>query len=166
MYDFHYEAKPEEELIDLLEDGDIDFEIVAAGRMENDEGLPMAKFNLKAWDKNGKEGFITDFIVFNGSNFQMKKYRHLCYSVGLGELYEAKKANASDFLGKTGKGKARTKAAGVSKKNGKFYAAQTVIADYSIPLNEDKMAELKQRQAARSVDNNLPPVNAYDDIPM
>lgn len=171
MYDFHYEAKAEEDLIDLLEDGEIDFEITAVKRMENDKGFPMAKFNLKAWDKNGRDGFVTDFIVFDGSNFQLRKYRHLCYSVGLGELYEAKKANAADFVGKTGKALSRVKPAGTGK-NGKFYQAQNAIVDYLIPLNDDEMSELRARQEIRSKqsterNDDVPPVSAYEgDIPL
>lgn len=166
MSDFSFTPKTEEELIDLLEVGDGDFEITKAERREKD-GYPMFVLNLKVFDKNGKDGYMTDYLKLDTeSNYCMRKIRHLCYSCGLGDLWERGKFDAADFLGKTGKLIIGLKKAGQGK-DGKWYAESRNVRDYvNLEGMEDSMEQLKQRQAMRATDNNTPPVSAYDDIPV
>lgn len=163
MYDFQFTPKPEEELIDLLEDGNGHYEIISFEKKENKDGYPMAKFNLKVWDKNGRQGFITVFIVFNGSNFSLRIFRQLCYSCRMPDAYELGKFNGIEFVGKSGPCLIGTQKGSVGK-DGKYYHDKNVIKEFLTNIDES-MSQLYARQKARENDD-LPPVDAYNDIPL
>jgi hypothetical protein len=97
----------------------------------------------------------------------MRKIRHFCYSCGMGELWEAGKFSANDCVGKVGKLAIGIQAEGVGK-DGKFYPQKNNVRDYiNLEGMEGALEQLKERQAIRSQNRqDLPPADAYDDIPM
>jgi hypothetical protein len=103
MYDFNFEPKTEEELTDLLEDGDGDFEVITAEAQTSKNQNPMIKLSLKVWDKKGDQKFVYDYLILNGSKFSIRKIKHFCDSCGMEEFYKAGKFSAKDCVGRSGK---------------------------------------------------------------
>lgn len=103
MYDFNFEPKTEEELTDLLEEGDGNYEVTSAEAQTSKNGNAMIKLSLKAWDKKGDQKFIYDYLILNGSKFSMRKIRSFCYSNGMEEFYNSGKFSAPDCVGRAGK---------------------------------------------------------------
>jgi hypothetical protein len=168
MYDYHVTPKTEKELSDLIPEGDYDYEIKKVTNKEKD-GFNQMMWNLKLWGKDGKEWYFNDFFKFDeSSNFCMRKIRHALVSCGCKDLWEKGSWNNHDLVGKCGKLTMIIQPAGISKKDGKFYQEKNQVKDYiSLDGLENAMEQLKERQAirAQNADPNLPPVNAYDDIP-
>lgn len=161
MYDLTFIPKKEEELIDLLAEGDGDFEVISAERTESKNGNPMIKMSLKVWDKNGEHKFIYDYLMLTDKKYSLRRIRHFCYSCGLGELYECGKINASDCVGKAGKLKI-----GIQKDKNGQYCDKNIVTDYITDTSDlkDAVSVLNHRRNNQFAD--LPPVDAYDDIPV
>ncbi len=103
MYDLAFEPKAEDELIDMLEVGEGNFEVFEATRKESKRtGAPMIEIKLKVWDKNGTQGIIYDYLMLTSEKFSLRKIRHFCFSCGLDEAYNSGKLNASDCVGRQG----------------------------------------------------------------
>lgn len=85
----------------LLAKGDGNFEIVSAEESWNNKcKCNMLTLNLKAWDVNGKQGMLKDWILLN-EDWDWK-LRHLADSVGLTDKYESGTLQAEDFEGRAG----------------------------------------------------------------
>ncbi len=121
----NFEPKPENDLIDLLEVGDGDFEVMeAVEKHSKSNGNPMIELKLKVWDAKGQEGIIFDYLMLTGSNFSLRKIRHFCYSCGLETHYEQGSLSASNCAGKAGKLKIDF------QKGNNGYADKNVVKDY------------------------------------
>jgi hypothetical protein len=115
------------------------------------------------------EHYITDYLkVDQKSNFCMRKIRHALYSCGCGDFWEKGKWNAADFDNKTGYLLLGIQKEGIGK-DGKFYPARNNVKDY---LKDDtdlkdgiKILE-ERRNSVNQSGSDLPPVDAYDDIPL
>jgi hypothetical protein len=100
----NFEPKEENDLIDLLEVGDGDFEVVeATEKLSKSNGNPMIELKLKVWDSKGQEGIIFDYLMLTASNFSLRKIRHFCFSCGLAHLYDKGILSGADCVGKAGK---------------------------------------------------------------
>lgn len=172
MYDFHFTPKSEEELTDLLTEGEGTYEVASAERGEK-AGFVMIILNLKVWDKNGQQAFIKDYMKLDpNSNFCMRKIRHFCYSCGLKEEWDKGRFSASDCPGRGGKlfiktqneRKVKDPVTGLEK----TYPAKSVVNDYIIDTSDlnNAVSQLQQRRASQPVRDDLPPVDAYDNIPL
>lgn len=143
MYDLQFTPKKEEELIDLLEIGECDYQVYAAERKESkSSGLPMIELRMKIWDKNGQEGIVFDYLMLNDNKFSLRKIRHFCYSNGLEDFYENGKLNAFDCLNKSGKCKI-----GIQKDKMGQYPDKNVIADYLLGKPQDKSKYVPESEA-------------------
>jgi len=103
MTDLTFVPKNEEDLQTLLTVGIGSFEVSKAIAKPDKNGKPMIKLILKVWDESGQEGIIFDYLMLNEHKFSLRKIRHFCYAIGIGNLYEDGKLNASDCEGKFGK---------------------------------------------------------------
>lgn len=152
MYDLSFEPKKEDELIDLLEKGDGDYEVIKAVRKDSkSNGLPMIELQLKVWDHNGTQGLVYDYLMLTGSKFSLRKIRHFCYSNGMESFYESGKLSASDCEGKTGKCYI-----GIQKDKNGQYPDKNIIADYTMSNVNSNSLNNK---------NGLEPPVHDDDIP-
>jgi hypothetical protein len=125
MQDFNFEPKAEDELVDLLEEGDGNYEVASAEAKTSKNGNPMIVLALKVWDKNGDQKFVYDYLILNGSKYSMRKIRHFCYSNGMEDFYNAGKFSASDCVDRTGKC-----VIGIQIDKTGQYAPKNVINDY------------------------------------
>lgn len=172
MYDFHFTPKTEEELTDLLEEGEGTYEVMKSERGEKDSFVMIILF-LKIWDKNGQQAFIKDYMKLDpNSNFCMRKIRHFCYSCGLKDEWDKGRFSASDCENKSGKLMIKTQKEKTfrDEKTGEYktYPAKSVVNDY-IMDNSDlqkSVNQLQQRRNQHNRNNDLPPVDAYGDIPL
>lgn len=168
MYDFHFSPKSEQELTDLLEEGPGTYEVTKAEPKEKDNCL-MLVLTLNVWDKNGQQTYITDFLKFDTtSNFCMRKIRHFCYSTNMQKEWEAGHFSAADCVGRGGKLMIGTQK---EKKtdDGKVYPPKSIVRDYIIDDSDLKGAVNQLQQRRNAVNQNrddLPPVDAYGDIPL
>lgn len=150
MYDLQFEPKKEEELTDLLEKGEGNYEVIDATRKDSkSNGNPMIELKLKVWDKAGNQGFIYDYLMLTASKFSMRKIRHFCYSCGLENMYDSGKLNATDCIGKSGK-----LTIGFKEAEGSYHAKNTV-ADYTV----------SNGQAVSGSKDNVGTETFNDDIP-
>jgi hypothetical protein len=134
-----FNAKPENELIDLLKPSDGNFEVLeATEKYSKSNGNPMIELKLKAWDEEGREGNIFDYLMLNNTNFALRRIRHFCYSCGLGEHYEKGTLSGLDCVGKQGKIKIDIKKA----ENG--YPDKNIVKDYITETN----GEVKKSDAS------------------
>lgn len=83
----------------VLEQGMGDFEVLSAIEKKSKAGNDMIELKIKAWDCNGTEGLIFDYLV---SNVQWKLLQFL-KGVGLQDLYETGQIDPKSFVGLCGK---------------------------------------------------------------
>lgn len=100
-----YEPYSDEELDDLLEDGDYPFEIMEyhyldknGNRIVSGKGVPMVKIKICIFADRPRE--ILDFILLNKQ--WAFKYKHLCDSIGRVTEYMEKKLKPDFFPGAKG----------------------------------------------------------------
>lgn len=128
----NFEPKPENELIDLLETGEGNFEVIeAAEKHSKSNGNPMIELKLRVWDSKSQEGNIFDYLMLTGSNFSIRKIRHFCYSCDLGHLYEKGALSAMDCVGKQGKLKIDF------QKGTNGYSDKNVVKDYIAETSDE-----------------------------
>jgi hypothetical protein len=156
MYDFNFTPKREDELVDLLEEGDGDYEVTAAEAQTSKAGNPMIKLSLKVWDKNCQEKYVYDYLILNNvSKFSLRKIRHFCYSNGMADMYEAGRFSAADCVGKAGRC-----AIGIQHDKEGKYPPKNVINDYSVNNNSTESAPKK---SGMDVPQTTPALDAMDD---
>jgi hypothetical protein len=145
-----FPPKPENELLDFLEIGDGQFEVVdATSKLSKSSGNPMIELKLKVWDVKGKSGVIYDYLMLNEHNFSLRKIRHFCYSAGLGGFYEAGKLDAPDCIGRQGKCNI-----GIQKgSNG--YQDKNVINDY-LEASEQVLVKPLIKADDKEFDDDIP----------
>ncbi len=127
----------------MLAEGDGDFEVGAAEETTSKRGNHMLKLSLRVWDKNGKEGFIFDYIT---DDFEWK-IKHLLESIGEGHKYQTEEVVPSDLIGKRGKCK-------IAIQKDKGFGEQPKIKDY-VPKSEDKV-ELETKKELPNFEDDTP----------
>lgn len=91
------EAALREEM--LLPAGDYDFEVLDAVDKLSQKGNEMIAVKLAVFRPNGSRQYVNDWLMEK----MAFKLRHFCYSVGLGEKYEAGDLDAESCKGRTGR---------------------------------------------------------------
>lgn len=147
MYDFKYDPKEEKDLIDLLEEGEGDYEVVKAVFGESKNKNPMITLTLKVWDKLGNQGTIFDYLILNDKNFSLRKIRHFCFSNGMQDIYERGGFNANDCENKSGK-----LIITIQKDPTGKYPDKNAVADYLASNG----AEKKQAQEGEDLNDEIP----------
>lgn len=151
MFDFNFEPKTEEELTDLLEEGDGNFEVISAEAQTSKNGNAMIKLSLKVWDKKGDQKFVYDYLILNGSKFSMRKIKHFCDSCGMEEFYNAGKFSAGDCTARSGKC-----VIGIEKSTGQ-YPDKNIIKSYTNNNNSSTQAAHNKRSTdAQDFDDDIP----------
>ncbi len=102
MPDLKFTPRKDEELSNLLEEGEGQFEVIKAIKKESKSGNPMISLVLKCWDAKGNQGNIFEYLILNDNVFSMRKIKHFCYSVGLEQKYESGELNAYECENKSG----------------------------------------------------------------
>jgi hypothetical protein len=83
-----------------IEPGECDFEVVVAEETTSKaSGQPMLKLQLKVWDKNGREGFVFDYITADAQ----WKIKNLCDAIGHSDLYLSGTVHQGSLVGQCGK---------------------------------------------------------------
>lgn len=132
---FTFEPKQERELIDLLEMGEGDYEVLSANERTSAQGNPMIELKLKVFDVNSQSKNISDYLVLNDKKMCLKKIRDFCYSSGLASVYESGKFSGSDCVGRSGK-----LMIGVEDSDPK-YPPKNVVRSYLVNRQEQKKEE-------------------------
>lgn len=146
-YSFKPMTEEEFSTYKLLEEGDYEFEVVKSTRKTSKSGNAMAELNIGVWDKEGKQYFIYDYLVFSNVPLNIKKIKHFCDAVGLQDQY--KQGIIPDALeGNSGKVSIGTKDK-ESNGNGGFYPAKNFVIDY-ISSNS------KKEKTDNFIDDELP----------
>lgn len=154
MQHFTFDPKNEHELVDLLQEGEGDYEVLnAEEQISKTSGNPMIKLTLKVWDKAGEHQNIFDYLILNPNKYSLRKIRHFCYSNGMQDFYESGKLSSADCIGKTGKCTIKTDYDAAGK-----YAPKSVIADYTINNNSatESAAPKKSGTEAPAFDDDIP----------
>ncbi len=88
MYTFTPMSEEEIQASGLMEDGTYDFEVVKSTRKMSRSNNPMAELQLNVWDKDGRQHLVYDYLVFSSIPLNIRKVKHFCEAVGLGEQYK------------------------------------------------------------------------------
>jgi len=138
-----FTPKSDTELLNLLDPGIYDFEVVKAeNAISKSTGNPMIKLTNKIYDKTGKEIYLNDYLV-PSALYKIKKF---CDSTNLQKQYNAGNLSPFDCEKKTGKCKIGVERSG-------DYPARNKIADY-IKISLDFNTQTKDNSAF--VDDDLP----------
>lgn len=131
-----FTPKTENDLYQLLEKGDYDFEVLNAEDAVSKKGNPMIKLTLKIYDKNGNGRQMYDYLL-EALAFKLK---HFCEATGLDDKYKAGKLEASDCLAKSGK-------VMIDVESSDAYPPRNSVKDYvKIKVNKDN----------NFIDNDIP----------
>ena len=143
MSHFTFQPKTERELVDLLDAGDGDFEIIDAKDRESKKGSPMIELKLNVFDANGKSKHVYDYLVLTEHNLCQRKIRNCCYAVGLDKQYESGSLSSVDFAGKKGK-----LTIDIDDKD-PAYPPKNIIRDY---IGRDKIAKTESKEEFKDSD--------------
>ena len=98
---FNFAPKSDQELLDLLKDGEAQYIVVGAKVSTSQSGNEMLTLDLKVMDSTGKEKEIKDFLVESES--MRWKIKNFCYSCGLENQYDHGRITINDLKERTGK---------------------------------------------------------------
>lgn len=154
-----YEFPPlsDDELDDIVVEGDYNFEVIKSERKMSKAGNPMAQLRIKFWDNNDKPHTVFDYLVFSHVPLNIKKISRFCKSVGLDKEYAAG-CLPDDLFGYGGKVKIGIQEESMNP-NGGFYPKKNIVIDY---LKKVSHAELVKKAEAQSF---LPDKEFDDEIP-
>lgn len=95
-----FNVKSDEELavMNLVPDGQYQFEVIKAEDTQSKSGNDMIKLQLKVWDLEGREHTIFDYLL----EAMPKKLKHFAKHLGLIAKYESGELLADDCVGKCG----------------------------------------------------------------
>lgn len=100
MFKFEYRS-PTDLHAPPLKVGEGDFKIISATPTTSKAGDPMLVVEMKAWDSEGNEGLLRDYIL-GTEKFAWKLYA-LCESVNMIDLYKQEGLNEEQLIGKGGR---------------------------------------------------------------
>ena len=135
-YSFHPFTEEELNQINLVEDGEYEFEVLRSDRRTSRAGNPMAELQIRYFDKNGIAHTVFDYLVFSSVPLNIKKVKHFCDATGLQEEY--KQGSIPEELGGlSGKFKITTQEGQEipedklqGKPKGSKYPSKNVVEDY------------------------------------
>jgi hypothetical protein len=146
-YNFTPLSDAEIDAINLLPDGDYDFEVIKSTPKISSNKNPMAELQLKFFDGNGKSYIVFDRLIFSTVPLNIRKVKHFCDSVGLREEYD-RGSIREDLKGFLGKASIATEDKKPDGKGG-MYPRKNIVVDYvvsdkkSMPKLEEKEVEFK-----------------------
>ncbi len=149
---YNFQPFSDEELNapDLIPIGIYDFEVVKSTRKVSKSGNPMAELNISVWDKEGRNHFIFDYLVFSSVKMNIKKVSHFSKAVGLGEEYKKGELpeDLERFSGKVEIGIQDEQ----PKSSGGFYPKKNIVVDYIVSDGTVKHNAPKQDEFNDSLD--------------
>lgn len=135
-YSFTPLTEEEIDAISLMEDGIYNFEVVKSTKKQSSSGNPMIVLELNFWDKEGKNHLVYDFLVFTHVPLNIRKLKHFCEAVGLGEDY--KKGSLPEslerYVGKAQVGRREPQ----PNQNGGFHPKKNYVIDYVLDSVKEK----------------------------
>lgn len=128
----------------LLSKGEYDFEVVNAEHaISKTSGKDMIKLRLKVFAPDGKERYVTDYLV---SSMEHKLYE-FAWSAGIGEQYDAGQFEAEDCQGRCGRVKLK-----IEKQKG--WEPKNSVSGYVVPKKGEQAASpLAQKLQNEDEDN-------------
>lgn len=129
----------------ILTPGHADFEVIEAiDTVSKSSGNPMIKLTLKAWDAEGRQGVVFDYLV---SNAQWK-IKNFFESIGRPETYDSGNIDATLLVGATGKAEIE-----IQKDTTGKYGDQPKIKDY---VNKTGSMKASVKDAAEIFGEDIP----------
>lgn len=127
-YSFQPMSDAEIDALNLIEDGEYEFQVVKSTRRVSKKGNPMAEIQLNIWDKKGTIRTVFDYLVFSTVGLNIRKIKHFCESVGLIEEYKQGnlREDLSNLCGKVLIGTQEPQ----PNPNGGMYEKKNVVIDY------------------------------------
>ena len=129
----------EEDFNSIFSAGEYKYEVIDAKEEISKSGNPMIHLQVKLFSQlNNSTTLVHDYLIS-----ESYKLRHICYTIGLQEMYESGEIHASNFLRKSGIAKVSIKKGEPKisiKENGQpekigMYPDKNVINDY---IDNDK----------------------------
>lgn len=116
------------ESVNLLEKGEYEFNVLKSTTKTSKSGNLMSELLLQVWDKNQKEHFVYDYLIFSDVPLNIKKVKRFCDCVGLSKEYESGtlQENLNNFSGKA----LIDIQDGASKEGGGNWPKKNVVVEY------------------------------------
>jgi hypothetical protein len=127
-FEFTPLSDEELDLMDLVPEGEYDFEVIKSQRKTSKKGNPMCELQLQVYDKEGRSHIIFDYLVFSSVNLNIKKISHFAKAVGLHEQY-MKGSLPEEFHSFSGKCLIGIQDE-MPKDSGGFYPKKNIVVDY------------------------------------
>lgn len=144
-----FTPKPYEDLVGILEKGEVDFEITKFQEKDSKSGKPMMEFGIKLIDSKGKTNRINRFIMKDREMDQiLLDLYYITHAAGKSELYQ--EGNVDERI--VG-GKGRCVIDSLPDQNGKL---QNVIKYFIVPKDvKAKSAVEVKKQDTVMVDDDI-----------
>jgi hypothetical protein len=125
-----FAKKSDEELtmLNLIEPGTYDFEVIDAQDKVSRAGNDMISITLRIWDNHGRERQVYDYLL---ESFPVK-LKHFAKVTGLLDKYELGEIVASDCLRRSGRVEVIIKPEEPNPSGG-IYPAKNNVKDYLLP---------------------------------
>jgi hypothetical protein len=126
--------------MNLVPEGQYNFEVVKATDKVSKQGNAMLELQLKIWDSSGKERIVFDYLV--GIPAMVYKIKNFCQTTGLTEKYNMGSFSAHDCLNKRGTAYIVVQK-GSMKIDGGFYPDKNSVKDYgtaNVPLSKQDLS--------------------------
>jgi hypothetical protein len=160
-YSFNPLTEEEINAFSLMDDGVYEFEVLKSTRQISKSNNPMAKLELRVWDKEGREHFVFDYLVFSTIPLNIRKVKHFCEAVGLHEEYKQGQIpeELERYCGQASIMKQAEQEIPEDKLNGKpkgsKYPAKNFVADYiASPMKPSMLQPLTQKK--NELDDDIP----------
>ncbi len=139
----NFTPKNENELSNLLPEGEYDFEVIDAQDKVSKKGADMIFLKIAIWQGEKIRCYIFDYLLESVAY----KLRHCCDTCGLLDKYQSGSLEATHFVGRTGRAKIIIQ----KDENGK-YPDKNSIKDYCL-------------RPAKSLNNPTTQKPKEDDLP-
>jgi hypothetical protein len=133
----------------LFEPGEYDFEIESAEDRVSKTGNEMVAIKMKVF-AGERRAYVRDWLLDKMAH----KLKHFCYSVGMGEKYEAGGINAADCQGRAGR-------VYIVIEDNPDFGPQNRVKDYVVPTGTKEVVKAVKPMpsaaaAAASHDDSIP----------
>ncbi len=142
----NFTPKNENELSNLLPDGEYDFEVIdAQDKKSQKSGADMIMLKIAIWQGDRISCYLFDYLLESVAF----KLRHCCDACGLLDKYQSGSLDATQFIGRTGKAKII-----IQKDKTGQYPDKNAIKDYC--LRPMKPVNSQQQHNQQPKDDDLP----------
>lgn len=140
-FDFTPLSDEELDLIDIIPEGEYDFEVIKSQRKTSKKGNAMCELQLRVFGNEGRNHIVFDYLVFSNVNLNIKKVSHFSKAIGIHDQY-MKGSLPEEFHSFSGRCLIGVQEE-MPKDGGGFYPKKNIVVDY-VKRNGSSQVHAKQ----------------------